>query len=452
LFFWLADDCQRRFVKSNKLIFFQQVVGDLHDTGIGWAGTCPHCHEQTLILKIHDLDEFIPSCKNCTAPQIRDAVRGELHRRASKLGNGATPRPETKPPPQLARPVSPQWRKGRGPPPTEAPPVDEDVGFWEGPEFDAAEFPEPDWLAPGFIPKGMLSMIVADPKIGKSVLAHSLCIAAPTGGIWLGQQIPKTPALYINWEDPPGLTRDRARQQMAHEALPRGYFVKEPPFGRSVNDMRSWIVRKIEAHSLGLVVIDPLAIAARWENEADPYETGVIMSNLQEIAVKTGAAVVVVHHSTKSGGEWGKEVRGSGGIFGAVMSLLSVKRKSDGIFDLDVLNKLSGEAKLSLKRDATTLSWIITERLDADGNPISAPQIHREAERERCLDCIRALPACEIKDICRETELSDSGVRRHVKDLIASKRVMEGPKVIVGQETAGGRRPRGYWAYPEVVE
>jgi hypothetical protein len=133
---------------------------------------------------------------------------------------------------------------------------------------------------------------------------------------------------------------------MAGEPLPRGYFIKEPPFGRSVNDMRSWIVKKIEQHSIGLVVIDPLAIATRWKDENDPYETGVIMSNLQEIAVKTGAAVVAVHHSTKTGGEWGKEVRGSGGIFGAVMSLLSLKRKAEGLFDLDLINKINGEQKL----------------------------------------------------------------------------------------------------------
>src|SRR5207237_747470 len=155
------------------------------------------------------------------------------------------------------------------------------------------------------------------------------------------------------------------RQQMGGAPLPRDYFIKEPPFGRSLMEMRPWIVRKIEKHKIGLLVVDPLAIAARWREENDPYETGVIMSNLQETAVRTGASIVVVHHSTKSGGEWGKEVRGSGGIFGAVMSLLSIKRRADGIFDLDLINKLTGEQKLSLRRDITTLSWQVTERLDA---------------------------------------------------------------------------------------
>jgi AAA domain/Winged helix-turn-helix DNA-binding len=440
-------------VKSEKFVHFREAIADLEFTGIEWVGTCLHCGTGRLRLAVTGAESFEESCSNgCTPAQIRDGVRAELHRRATKTTNGATQRKAPVPSAEPVRPANVARAKGRGPPPALGPPVDEDIGFWEGPEFDLAEFPEPDWLAPGFIPKGMLSMIVADPKIGKSVLASSLCIAAPTGGMWLGQQIPKTPALYINWEDPPGLTRDRARQQMAHEPLPRGYFFKEPPFGRSVNDMRPWIVRKIEAHGLGLVVIDPLAIAARWENEADPYETGVIMSNLQEIAVKTGAAVVVVHHSTKSGGEWGKEVRGSGGIFGAVMSLLSVKRKADGIFDLDVLNKLSGEALLSLKRDALTLSWQITQRLDADGNPMSVPQIHKEAEKDRCLACIRANPAIEVRDICKEVQLPQTTVSRYVRELITEKKILQGPKVTVEPGTLGGRRPRGHWAYPEEPE
>ena len=46
------------------------------------------------------------------------------------------------------------------------------------------------------------------------------------------------------------------------------------------------------------------------------------------------------------------------------MSLLSIKRRADGIFDLDLINKLTGEQKLSLRRDITTLSWQVTERLE----------------------------------------------------------------------------------------
>ena len=430
-----------------------QTVDGLQDQGgITWGDHkaylfCPLCEDPKkhviLAKRLSGEYELFPEC-GCD--------EGRIKARLEKLAfpapaNGAHPAQEERPPPPDRPPPDRRARaRERDPPPS--PPIDDDIGFWEGPEFEKADFPEPDWLAPGLIPKGMLSMVVADPKIGKSVLVHGLCIAGPTAGIWLGVPIERTHSLYINWEDPPGLTRERARQQMAGEPLPRGYFIKEPPFGRSVNDMRPWIVKKIEQHSIGLVVIDPLAIAARWKDENDPYETGVIMSNLQEIAVRTGAAVVAVHHSTKTGGEWGKEVRGSGGIFGAVMSLLSLKRKADGLFDLDLINKISGEQKLSLRRDLLTLSWQVTERLDAEGKPMTSAQIHKAEEKDRCLALIRAEEGIEAKQISEKAELAQYTVSRYLRELIQERKIIEGPKVDLSRPP-GGRRPRGYWAIPE---
>jgi len=326
---------------------------------------------------------------------------------------------------------------------------DEDEGLWEGPEFESADFPEPEWLAKGLIPKAMLSMIVADPKVGKSVMAHGLCIAAAIGGFWLGERVPETRCLYINWEDPPGLTRERARKQMEGRPLPKGYFIREPPFGKSLTEMSPWIVRKIKQLNLGLLVVDPLAIAARWKDETNPYETGVIMSGLQEIAVKCNIAVVVVHHSTKSGGEWGKEVRGSGGIFGAVMSLLSIKRRADGIFDLDLINKLTGDRKSSLQRNTKTLSWVITERVDAEGNPMSGVQIQREENMELVLATIREAPSVTIGELAATTEFAENTVRRYVKQLIREKLVVEGDTMAVGPQ--GGRPSTGYWAVPQIA-
>jgi hypothetical protein len=430
---------------------FTVVDGLEEQGGITWTSDkgylfCPICEDPNKHVILAKLSngryEIFPEC-GCDEGRVKAALERSARPKPPQNGTNAVVEER---PPLPDRPPPDRWSRAREPP--AAPPIDDDIGFWEGPEFETAQFPEPDWLAPGLIPKGMLSMVVADPKIGKSVMVHGLCIAAPTAGIWLGVRIERTHSLYINWEDPPGLTRERGRHQMAGEPLPRGYFIKEPPFGRSVNDMRSWIVKKIEQHSIGLVVIDPLAIATRWKDENDPYETGVIMSNLQEIAVKTGAAVVAVHHSTKTGGEWGKEVRGSGGIFGAVMSLLSLKRKAEGLFDLDLINKINGEHKYSLRRDHLTLSWQVTERLDAEGRPMTAAQIHKSEEEDRCLALIRAEPGIEAKDVSSKLEMAQYTVSRYLRHLIAEKRIIEGPKVFPG-ETPSGRRPRGYWAIPE---
>lgn len=284
----------------------------------------------------------------------------------------------------------------------------------DGPALLSADIPEPEWLAPGLVARGVMTMLVGIGKLGKSVLAHQLCVAGSTGGVWLGQRLPMERCLYVNFEDPLGLTRSRAVQQFAPVDLPPEYRTIEPPFGVTLNRFLSWLMSYIKREEIRLVVLDPLAIAARWKDENDNMEVGLTCRNIQEVAAKTGAAILVVHHVRKSGGEYGTEVRGGGAIFAGIQGFLSFRRLGEGQYQLDTLDKmpgeLGGEKHLLLRREAHTLTWHV------EGS-VSGIAFSKEAERDQILESIQTHPGITISGLVVALELSQSSVSRRTKEL-----------------------------------
>jgi hypothetical protein len=101
----------------------------------------------------------------------------------------------------------------------------------------------------------------------------------------------------------------------------------------------------IEETEAGLVIIDALAdITAGDENSKQ--DTQPVFNALRKIADKTGAAIVVIHHSNKLGG-----YRGSSAIKGAVDLMIKVeKEENNNIIHFSTeKNRDGGQQKWSAK-------------------------------------------------------------------------------------------------------
>lgn len=84
-------------------------------------------------------------------------------------------------------------------------------------------------------------------------------------------------------------------------------------------------------HSIGLVVIDPL-ISIHNVPENDNTEIEIVITEIRSIATKTGAAVLIIHHTKKTGGDSEQHAgdteagRGASSLIGAARMSFTLAR------------------------------------------------------------------------------------------------------------------------------
>lgn len=189
-----------------------------------------------------------------------------------------------------------------------------------------------DWLWPGYIPFGKLTILDGDPKLGKSTLM--LDIAARVSR---GQVMPPalasgraTPAdvLILSAEDDAGdtigprLDAAGADGQRVHEVRVDGVLA----FPDHVDALRE----AISETRARLVIIDPFVsyVSDKLSVNSD-QEVRRALVPLAMLADETSAAIVLVRHLRKSGGSAIQRGGGSIGIAGQARSVLAVSRDPD---------------------------------------------------------------------------------------------------------------------------
>lgn len=186
-----------------------------------------------------------------------------------------------------------------------------------------ADKPDVDWLVRGLLPNGGTSLLVADPKAGKSTLARCLAHSVVTGqGEWLGRDVVEGGAVVL-------IALEERLESIARHFNMLGtpddglHLLAEP--APSVDRL----VRLTESAAdldPSLIVIDT---AIRWIGSEDGNDYAAMTRELTpiiDLARTSGAHVMLVHHSRKSGGQHGHESLGSQAILGAVDVYVSIRR------------------------------------------------------------------------------------------------------------------------------
>jgi KaiC/GvpD/RAD55 family RecA-like ATPase len=220
------------------------------------------------------------------------------------------------------------------------------------------ELPPPEWLVEGLIPAKGLVCLYGAPGVGKSFVALDLALSVIQATTFLSHETNPGPVVYVAAEGSFGLGRridgwESAREQRIEDGL----FVL--PEAVQLLDVAS-VSRFIEeaaAVKPRLIVVDTLARCFVGGDENSAQDMGRAIASLDKIARATNAAVLPIHHTTKSELGNGPTERGSSALRGAAETMMLLERDGKGRVLRCTKQKDAEEfAKLKLSLERVTLA------------------------------------------------------------------------------------------------
>lgn len=191
------------------------------------------------------------------------------------------------------------------------------------------------WVWEGFIPFSAVSLLEAGPKAGKTTLLAHLFGAISRGEpSFLGAGLTPTKVLIVTEEprsvwkgrlDQYGLNPDLIHVQAGQGQSPRPF--RGNPTDDEWKGFVDHLVHQVRDRGYGLVVIDTLDKFWPVEDENSATQVNRSLVPLRSVADE-GAAVLLVHHSNKSGGKDGRSIRGSSAIGGFADVIITLERVS----------------------------------------------------------------------------------------------------------------------------
>ncbi len=185
---------------------------------------------------------------------------------------------------------------------------------------EANEDGDDNYVLEDFIPPGTVTLLVSNPKVGKSRFARQLCRDMEAGGELCGKRVARGRALYLALEERPSDVRKHLRQLGARETLifPRPLRMSE----KTIALLTEWI----RQYDLKLIVVDTLNRFWVIEKSGDRRQTDTALFPLVDIAHTMGVTVLLLHHLRKSGGEEGTDIAESNDILAIADQAVYLRR------------------------------------------------------------------------------------------------------------------------------
>lgn len=187
---------------------------------------------------------------------------------------------------------------------------------------------EPDenipWIVNGLLPSSGTSIIAAKAKVGKTTLARQLALAVAKGETFLGMKTERGPVIYIAVEEKRDEIKKHFRDMGAIGDEDIHVHVAMAP--DNAIDKLIPIAKEIKPR---LIVIDTLFRTVRVEDGNSYNAVIAALEPIQELARKTGAHVLSIHHKGKTDREGTDGMLGSMGIQGAFDTNIIMDRKND---------------------------------------------------------------------------------------------------------------------------
>ena len=186
-----------------------------------------------------------------------------------------------------------------------------------------ADLPEPSYLVEDFIRARGMTVLYGPSGGGKSFAAldWSLCIA--TGQPFYGQAVQQGPVVYIAAEGASGYySRAQAwcNSRGVAEVPDFRFWIEAPNFFRSETTALEVALAELDKPPV-LIVIDTLARCLVGGDENSARDIGLFIQNAEKLAKRHGSALLIVHHTGKSG----ELERGSSALRGAADTMLCLK-------------------------------------------------------------------------------------------------------------------------------
>jgi len=233
----------------------------------------------------------------------------------------------------------------------------------------AVEFgsgPPVAWIVRGVLPKAELAVIYGESGSGKSFLALDLCAAITRGLVWRDKRTTAGSVVYVCAEGAGGFkSRLRAyAQRHAVNLTELPAVVADAPNLLEQSDAAALYGAIVKWGKPDVIVIDTLSATTPGGNENSGEDMGRVLSHCKLLHRKTGALVVLIHHSGKDAT---KGARGWSGLRAAADAEIEVTRNGD--FRAATVTKLKDAGdfeQFSFKLNVVPLGN------DADGEPVSS--------------------------------------------------------------------------------
>lgn len=198
---------------------------------------------------------------------------------------------------------------------------DDAAAFMSAAQLLAGTDEEPDWLVNGLLLTGGSSLLVAPPKVGKSVFAQNLAVAVSQGRPFLDLPTRPGTVLYLALEEKQAEYRRHLRALGLTASDPLHSFIGSAP-----DEGLEWLSRHVAEHEAALIVIDTMKRFTRLSDLNDYGQVSNALEPIMQLARDSGAHLLLTHHSRKGGGEHGDGVLGSQALFASVDTLMQMKR------------------------------------------------------------------------------------------------------------------------------
>lgn len=187
----------------------------------------------------------------------------------------------------------------------------------------ALPYDEDRYLCDGLLMAAGSSLVVAQPKDGKTTLTYQLTRTVSTGGTFLGRSVHQGLVLCHYFEEEPKEVAESYRKGLGYGHYPIKFHFGSPP-----EDRENALRRSIELFHPSLVILDTLAYWADEIDFNDYRQVGQAVRPLHTMARELQTHIMVVHHAGKSGATGGitSSPLGSIGLVGAVDTLMYLSR------------------------------------------------------------------------------------------------------------------------------
>lgn len=209
---------------------------------------------------------------------------------------------------------------------------------------DELEADAPDeWLVDRLLPVEAVAFLAGEPKTAKTWIAILLGLSVALGRSFLGRFACKQGAVVVVTEEDSVKQIRRRLWWLARglDADPRGLPMRISALkGFRIDDPDQFARLESEAKGAALIVLDALT-RVHGADENDRTEMQAVTLALQQLAARTGATVLVIHHMRKASSlgrdsaRAGQRMRGTGDLHALARAILAAeKRKDDRAIEL----------------------------------------------------------------------------------------------------------------------
>jgi hypothetical protein len=188
-------------------------------------------------------------------------------------------------------------------------------------EFLQRDYPEPDYLIDGVIPRGEATMVFAKPHHLKSFLTLGLALEASAPGKAMGALSVRKPVrtIAVQIEDPPGRVKRRVADLLLTEQYGRCdlrnvWVITRAELDPQRGDWMDRLLGSIERFKADWVILDVLRrFFPAGQDINSPGDAAAFLERVDRVRVGSGCAVTLVHHQAKrDGGDIFTSSMGSG--------------------------------------------------------------------------------------------------------------------------------------------